>query len=152
MSLTITSSAFQHGGAIPAQYTCDGANISPPLRWSGAPAGTATFALVADDPDAPRGTWAHWVLYDLPAMTTALDEHVPPQASLPNGAKQGTNDFRAIGYGGPCPPSGVHRYFFRLYALDARLGLPSGATKEQLLEVMAGHILAHAELMGTYRR
>ena len=152
MALSITSSAFQNGAGIPKEYTCDGQNISPPLRWSGAPAGAGSLVLIADDPDAPHGPWVHWVVYDLPATVAELPAHVPAQARLPNGGLQGKNDFRTTGYGGPCPPSGTHRYFFKLYALDKQLGLAEGATKADVAKAMEGHVLAQGELMGTYKR
>jgi hypothetical protein len=153
MGLKVVSSAFQEGGMIPSDYTCDGKDISPPLAWSGAPAGTAAFALVCEDPDAPAGVWVHWVVWNLPASVSELPTGVPPaQKTLPNGGTQGTNDFRKIGYGGPCPPSGTHRYQFRLYALDKVLDLKPGATKKELLKAMGGHILAEGQLMGHYKR
>lgn len=153
MALEIKSSAFQHGGDIPRKYTCDGTDVSPPLRWENAPSGTKAFALIADDPDAPVGTWAHWVIYDLPANTMELAEGIKSTETLPNGAKQGINDFRKVGYGGPCPPPGpAHRYFFRLYALDLETKLKPRATKQQLLDAIKGHILAEAQLMGRYKR
>ncbi len=150
--MEIKSQAFPQGGPIPAAYTCDGQDVSPPLSWSGAPAGTTSFALISDDPDAPGGSWVHWVLWNLPAGAGALEENVPGKHTLPNGARQGTTDFRRIGYGGPCPPSGTHRYYFRLYALDAMLDLPASTTRKDLEKAMQGHVLAHAEWMGTYRR
>jgi len=150
--MTITSTAFSDGGMIPPKYTADGANVSPPLAFGGAPAGTKTFALICDDPDAPRGTWVHWVLYNLPAGVTSLPENVPPQPKLASGALQGRNDFGRIGYGGPAPPSGTHRYFFKVYALDCVLKLDPGATKAQLLKAMNGHILAEGQLVGKYSR
>jgi Raf kinase inhibitor-like YbhB/YbcL family protein len=150
--MEIKSTAFNHGTRIPSKHTCDGMDVSPPLGWGNAPAGTKNFAVICDDPDAPIGTWVHWVIYDMPASTTNLPEKVPPLKELTNGAKQGMNDFRTIGYGGPCPPSGEHRYFFKLYALDGPTGLKPGATKAQLLEAMKGHILGEAELMGKYKR
>ncbi len=134
MALAISSTAFSNGGMIPSRYTCDGANISPPLQWSGLPAGTKTVALIVDDPDAPAKTWVHWVVYDLPANTTQLPENIKPQENLAGGGKQGTNDFKKIGYGGPCPPSGTHRYFFKLYAVDIQTSLGPGATKDELLK------------------
>lgn len=154
MALSLTSPGFQDGGAIPVKSTCDGADVSPPLEWSGAPAGTQTFALIADDPDAPAGTWVHWVLYNLPAATSQLPENVAKVESLDlGGARQGRNDFRHPGYGGPCPPPGsTHRYFFRLYALDASLQLKSGVQKKDVEAAMQGHILGSAQLMGTYSR
>lgn len=152
MNMELKSQVFQAGGMIPPQYTCDGPDISPPLSWSDPPAGTISFALISDDPDAPMGTWVHWVLWNIPASARALDENLPKTASLANGAKQGTTDFHRVGYGGPCPPSGTHRYFFKLYALDTTLDLPSGTTKKDLEKAIHGHILAQTELMGTYRR
>lgn len=137
---------------IPRPYTCDGPNVSPSLRWENIPAAAQTLALICDDPDAPKGTWVHWVLYNLPAPTKGFVENVPKQASLPGGGLQGINDFRELGYDGPCPPGGTHRYYFKLYALDAELPLKPGATKEQLLEAMAGHVLAEGQLMGKYQR
>ncbi|MDD2762585.1 MAG: YbhB/YbcL family Raf kinase inhibitor-like protein [Opitutaceae bacterium] len=151
--MKLTSPVFVEGQPIPRQYTADGADMAPPLQWSEAPADTRSFALICDDPDAPVGTWVHWVIYGLPAVTRELPEMVAPTASLPNGAKQGVNDFRRVGYGGPCPPPGrPHRYCFKLYALDAELTLPPRATKPELLRAMAGHVLAEAQLMGTYQR
>lgn len=152
VKMELKSKTFELGGLIPAKYTCDGEEISPPLNWSDTPAGTKTFALISDDPDAPVGTWVHWVIWNIPASARALDENLPKSASLPNGAKQGTTDFRRIGYGGPCPPSGTHRYFFKLYALDMTLDLPASTTKKDLEMAMQGHILAQAELIGKYRR
>jgi len=150
--MEIKSVAFKHGARIPSKHTCDGMDVSPPLEWANAPAGTKNFALICDDPDAPMGTWVHWVIYDIPASTMNLPEKVPPLKELNNGAKQGMSDFRTIGYGGPCPPSGEHRYFFKLYALDGPTGLKPGAAKSQLVESMKGHILGEAELMGKYKR
>jgi len=150
--MEIKSQAFAQGGLIPAKHTCDGADVSPSLAWSGAPAGTKSFALISDDPDAPVGTWVHWVMWNIPAEARALEENVPKKDTLPNGARQGTTDFKRIGYGGPCPPSGTHRYYFKLYALDAALDLHSSTTRKVLEETMQGHILAQAELMGTYSR
>ncbi len=152
MEIKITSAAFVEGGMIPRKYTCDGEDISPPLAWTGVPDGSKTIALISDDPDAPMGTWVHWVLFNLPATEKGLSGAVPPDKELKNGAKQGRNDFRRIGYGGPCPPGGTHRYFFKVYALDAVLNLPAGATKAELLKAMEGHILAQGQLMGKYRR
>ena len=150
--MEIKSSAFSSGEMIPAKYTCDGADFSPPLEWTAGPAGTKSFALICDDPDAPMGTWVHWVVYDIPPTATMLAEGVAREKELPGGGTQGVNDFRRIGYGGPCPPGGTHRYFFKLYALDVVLGLKPGITKDQLLKAMKGHILAEAQLMGTYKR
>ena len=150
--MQLTSAAFEPGGMIPAKYTCDGPDVSPPLSWTEVPPDTRSFALIADDPDAPVGTWVHWVLWNIPASAGSLEENLPKTASLANGAQQGTTDFRRIGYGGPCPPSGTHRYFFKLYALDIMLDLPSSTTKQDLERAMKGHILAQTELMGKYRR
>jgi Raf kinase inhibitor-like YbhB/YbcL family protein len=153
MTIELTSTAFQPGAAIPKQYTGDGEDKSPPLRWSEPPSGTKSLALICDDPDAPRGTWVHWVLYNLPAQARELEEGVPTTETLGNGAKQGKNDFGNIGYGGPAPPKGKpHRYFFKLYALDTALDLPPGATKAQLVNAMKGYTLAEGQLMGTYGR
>ena len=152
MALVITSSAFIEGQAIPSRYTCDGTDVSPDLAWSGVPEGTAGLALICDDPDAPMGTWVHWVLFNIPADADGLPAEIPSDAALENGARHGTNDFRRLGYGGPCPPGGTHRYFFKLYALDTMLELDSGITKARLLEAMEGHILAEGQLMGTYSR
>jgi len=152
MTLTISSSAFANGGMIPAQYTCDGANISPPLQWSGLPAAAKTLALIVDDPDAPAKTWVHWVVYDLPANTTQLTENIGQGETLASGGKQGTNDFKKIGYGGPCPPSGTHRYFFKLYAADIETPLNPGANRDELLKAIEGHVVAQGELIGKYKR
>jgi Raf kinase inhibitor-like YbhB/YbcL family protein len=152
MALVITSSAFSEGQAIPKRYTCDGPDVSPDLAWSGVPDGGASLALICDDPDAPMGTWVHWVLFNIPAGADGLPAEIPSDAVLENGACHGTNDFRRLGYGGPCPPGGTHRYFFKLYALDTMLELDSGITKAQLLDAMEGHILAEGQLMGTYSR
>ncbi len=153
MSLMLTTTAFQPGATIPKKFTCDGPDVSPALSWTDPPGGTQSFALIVDDPDAPMGTWVHWVLYDLPATTRELAEGVPRQEELPSGARQGRNDFRKIGYGGPCPPPGpAHRYFFKLYALDSKTNLKPGATKADLEMAMKGHILAQAELTGRYQR
>lgn len=153
MSIQLMSSAVVEGQPIPREYTCDGRDVSPPLKWSGAPMNTRSFALIADDPDAPAGTWVHWVLFNVPAATTELAEGVANVPQLPNGARQGLNDFRRLGYGGPCPPPGkTHRYFFKLHALDQHLDLKPGATKGDLLKAMKGHILAEGQLMGSYQR
>ncbi|MEE9227863.1 MAG: YbhB/YbcL family Raf kinase inhibitor-like protein [Acidimicrobiia bacterium] len=153
MTMTVTSSAFAAGEPIPTRYTCDGADLSPPLAWSEVPQGTQSLALIADDPDAPMGTWVHWVLYGLPADTRELPEGVPAEETVLDGARQGTNDFRRIGYGGPCPPpNGPHRYFFKLFALDAEPELGPGATKDELLAAMRGHVLGGGQLMGLYQR
>jgi Raf kinase inhibitor-like YbhB/YbcL family protein len=150
--IKVTSSAFGEGGMIPAEYTADGRNISPPLAWTGGPEGTKSFALINDDPDAPMGTWVHWVLYNIGPDVTSLNENVLPEETLPNGAIQGTTDFGRIGYGGPAPPSGTHRYYFKVYALDTILDLPTGATKRQVEAAIDGHVLAEGQLMGKYSR
>jgi len=153
MSLKLSSSAFADGEMIPTPHTCDGDDVSPPLKWSEAPEGTQSFALICDDPDAPVGTWVHWVLYDIPPKFTQLTAGVPAKEVIEGGAKQGVNDFKRVGYGGPCPPPGKpHRYFFRVYALDIAPGLPAGATKADLLRAMEGHVLAEGQLMGLYGR
>jgi Raf kinase inhibitor-like YbhB/YbcL family protein len=155
MTFTLTSPAFQQGGAIPAPHTCDGTDVSPALHWEGAPEGVASFALIVDDPDAPSGTFVHWVLYDVPGHATELPENVGPSPELENlgETRQGKNGFGGVGYKGPCPPAGgPHRYFFRLYALDARLGLAPGAPRDEVEGGMEGHVLGAAELMGTYQR
>lgn len=152
MALEITSSAFSEGQMIPTRHTCDGPDVSPDLAWSGVPEKTQSLALICDDPDAPVGTWVHWVVFNLPAGADGLPAEMPPDAILENGARHGINDFRKLGYGGPCPPGGTHRYFFKLYALDTALELESGITKARLLEAMEGHILAEAQLMGKYKR
>jgi Raf kinase inhibitor-like YbhB/YbcL family protein len=152
MEIKITSSAFAEGGMIPSKYTCDGADISPPLQWGEVPEGTKSIALISDDPDAPMGTWVHWVLFNLPAETKELTENIPPDETLPNGAKQAITDFGRVGYGGPCPPSGTHRYFFKIYALDTELQVDTSTGKRGLLKAMEGHILGQGQLMGKYKR
>jgi Raf kinase inhibitor-like YbhB/YbcL family protein len=153
MTIELQSPAFQEGETIPKQYTGDGKDTSPPLRWPDPPAGTKSFALICDDPDAPRGTWTHWVLYNLPSDRRQLDEGVPARETIDGGAKQGKNDFGKVGYGGPAPPAGKpHRYHFRLYALDREVDLPAGAGRQLLLGVMKGHVLAEGQLMGRYGR
>lgn len=155
MTLRISSPAFADGGPIPRAHTCDGADLSPPLLWEGAPAGTKSFALVVDDPDAPNGTWVHWVLYGLDGTVSNLPAGLPttPQITGPVRGVQGLNDFRRSGYGGPCPPPGrPHRYVFTLHALDTSLSLPPGASKAVLLDAMKGHVLADARMIGTYGR
>jgi Raf kinase inhibitor-like YbhB/YbcL family protein len=153
MTIELTSTAFRDGATIPKQHTGDGKNTSPPLQWGQPPSQTKSFALICDDPDAPAGTWVHWVLFNLPADARELPEGLPAQEKLANGALQGTNDFGKIGWGGPAPPRGKpHRYFFKLHALDVVLDLPAGATKAQLIAAMQGHILAEGKLMGLYGR
>jgi len=155
-SMGLTSSAFAQGASIPKRHTCEGEDQSPPLAWSGVPAAALSLALIVDDPDAPdpaapRMTWVHWVLYNLPPETTHLDAGIAP-SSLPSQTLQGKNDWKRTGYGGPCPPIGRHRYFHRLYALDARLPDLKQPTKDQLLKAMQGHVLAQVELVGTYQK
>lgn len=150
--MEITSSGFKAAGPIPAICTCDGQDISPSLSWKEVPAGVQSLALICDDPDAPAGTWVHWVIYNIPPRTEGLMENVKGESEFPDGMKQGRNSWSKIGYGGPCPPSGTHRYYFKLYALDAMLDLAPGATKAQVLAAMQGHVLAEAQLMGTYQR
>jgi Raf kinase inhibitor-like YbhB/YbcL family protein len=156
MTLTLTSQAFRQNGEIPAQHTCQGADVSPPLEWSGVPANTKSLALIVDDPDAPdpaapKMTWVHWVLYNIPPTTTRLPDGAAAQA-LPGGTLEGVNDFKRAAYGGPCPPVGRHRYFHKLYALDTVLPDLKGPSKAALEKAMQGHVLAHAELIGTYQR
>lgn len=152
-ALRLESPSFKEGEAIPRRHTCDGENISPPLNWVEPPDGTQSFALVADDPDAPTITWVHWVVYNLSADTAGLQEGVEKLDTLANGGKQGTTDFQTVGYDGPCPPPGKpHRYFFKLYALDQTLTLPSPSGKTELLVAMNGHVLAQADLVGNYSR
>jgi hypothetical protein len=151
-TMKITSTSFQ-GSQIPAKFTCNGAGISPQLAWTAPPAGTQSLALIVTDPDAPRGTFVHWVLYDLPAGTQSLPEGLPTQGQLADGSRQGRNDFGEIGYGGPCPPGhSPHHYVFTLYALDGKLNLPVGATRAQVESAMQGHTLARGELIGLYQR
>jgi Raf kinase inhibitor-like YbhB/YbcL family protein len=153
MSFQISSTSFPANEMIPKKFTCAGQDVSPQLSWKGAPSGTKTFALIMDDPDAPAGTWVHWVLYNLPANIQELPEDVEKQEQLSNGALQGRNDFRKTGYGGPCPPAGKpHRYFFKLYALDANLDLKAGASKADVERAMQNHTLGHAELVGRFGR
>ena len=152
MKISVTSSAFKDGEMIPSKYTCDGDDISPEISWAGIPAGAKSIAMISDDPDAPRGTWVHWVIYNIPPQSMGLPGNVPPDKMLGDGSLQGMNDSRQTGYGGPCPPGGVHRYFFKVYALDAKLSLGPNATKKDLEEAMKGHILADGQLMGRYKR
>jgi len=153
LGLDLRSPAFSDGFAVPQDFTADGRNLSPPLQWNDPPEGTRSFVLVCEDPDAPRGTFTHWVLFNLPAEARELPPNVAPTPDLDGGVRQGKNDFGRIGYGGPAPPPGSpHRYFFKLYALDTRLGLPAGATKQQLLEAIRDHQLAEGRLFGVYGR
>lgn len=153
VEIELSSAAFQDGGTIPAQHTCDGQDISPALSWSGAPEGTQSFALILDDPDAPGGAFTHWVIFNIPADTLELEEAIPVSTQLANGARQGENDFGTIGYRGPCPPAGkTHHYRFAVYALDITLELTAGATKAQLLDAMQSHVLAQGELITVCQR
>jgi len=151
-SLKLTSTTFKEGEPIPRQYTCDGVNVSPSLEWSGVPKSAKTLVIIADDPDAPAGAWVHWVLYNLPADNIGMVENLPATDELKAGGFQGKNDFGKIGYGGPCPPSGTHRYFFKIYALDSELPLKAGATKAEVEKAMEGHVVTQGQLMGTYRK
>lgn len=151
--MQVTSTAFKNNEPIPEQYTCQGKNISPQLSWTGAPAGTRSFVLIVDDPDAPAGVWTHWVVFDLPADTTELSEGTPKSQYITGNAMQGVNDFKYLGYGGPCPPPGKpHRYFFKLYALDTMLDLKPGSSKKEVEAAIANHILAQGQLIGTFQR
>lgn len=148
--LELSTPAFDRGMPIPARYTCDGADVSPPFEWTGAPPQTLTYALVADDPDAPAGTWVHWVAWNIPQPRLAED--VAREAVLADGTCQGRNSWGRVGYGGPCPPSGEHRYFFRVYAVDRRLELPPSTDKDDLVAALRGHVLAEGEILGVYSR
>jgi len=152
MNLDIKSTAFGEGDSIPKQYTCDGADISPQLSWSQPPEGTGSMVLICDDPDAPMGTWVHWVLYGLSPDTLEISENIPDDREVLGGAKHGVNDFHKYGYGGPCPPGGTHRYFFKLYAVNTVVDLDPGATKDEVLDAIKGHVLAQGQLMGRYSR
>jgi len=153
MALELRSKAFKNGDFIPAKYTCKGEDVSPPLEWSNIPENTKSLALISDDPDAPMGTWVHWVLYDIPAYKRNLPEGLKKDKVLDDGSKQGMTDFGRVGYGGPCPPPGpVHRYFFKLYALDAKLNLNPGLTKKTLLNAIEGHVIEKTELLGKFKR
>jgi Raf kinase inhibitor-like YbhB/YbcL family protein len=152
ISMALESPSFAQNQSIPSKYTCDGPDVSPPLLWKNLPEKTKSIVLLCDDPDAPAGVWVHWVCYDIPAVVTSLSEGIPKSDSLAVGGKQGITDFGSIGYGGPCPPSGTHRYFFKMYALDRVLGLPAGKTKKNIERAMNGHILAQGQLIGVYSR
>jgi len=152
MTLNVSSAAFADGGLIPARYTADGENVSPPVRWEAAPEGTESIAIISDDPDAPGGTWVHWLIWNIPAGQTDIRENIPPEETLSNGAVQGTTSFGSVGYGGPAPPSGTHRYYFKVYALDTRLDLGPKAVKKDLEKAMQGHILSQGQVMGRYSR
>jgi len=149
----VTSVAFEEGEPIPVEHTCRGDDASPPLHWEELPDGTQSIAVICEDPDAPNGTWAHWVIFNLPPHLSGLPPRFPPVDTLPNGAVQGKNDFKRIGYGGPCPPPGApHRYFFKVYALDAEMPRKLNTTRPELLAAMKGHILGEGHLMGTFQR
>ena len=150
--MTITSSVFEEGGMIPVKYSCDGDDISPPLSCSDAPETTKSFALISDDPDAPVGTWVHWVIYNIPGSSSGLNEGIPADKTLSDGSIQGSNSWKKIGYGGPCPPGGTHRYYFKLYALDTELDLGPGASKKELERAMKGHVVTEDQLMGRFSR
>jgi Raf kinase inhibitor-like YbhB/YbcL family protein len=151
--LKVSSTALAQGQPIPQEFTCQGKNISPALQWTNAPVGTKSFALIMDDPDAPAGTWVHWVIYDLPGTAAGIAGNIAAVEEPTSGGRQGVNSFHRVGYGGPCPPAGsAHRYFFRVYALDGMLKLNAKATRAAVDQAMKGHILAEGELMGTYRR
>ncbi|HKK46577.1 MAG TPA: YbhB/YbcL family Raf kinase inhibitor-like protein [Balneolaceae bacterium] len=152
MALELKSTAFENGEFIPAKYSCDGTNVSPPLEWTDVPANTKSFALIVDDPDAPSKTWVHWVLYNIPVDNRKLIEDQPEGKKLTNGTLQGNNDFQITGYRGPCPPGGTHRYYFKLYALDTILNIAPAGSKQQLLSAMKDHMIEQAELMGKYTR
>lgn len=150
--MELKSTAFFIGNTIPFKYTCDGENVSPPLSWDLPPDGTSTFALIVEDPDAPNGKFTHWIIYDMPANLRHLPEGIRQEPTLDRGGVQGKNDFGNLGYGGPCPPNGTHRYFFKLYALDELISLPPGASKAEVKAAMEGHVLEAVEMMGRYAR
>ena len=152
MEIKITSPAFEEGGLIPKKYTCDGSNVSPPLRWNSVPDGTESIAIICEDPDAPSGTWMHWILFNLPAECRELAENIPDDETLHDSTRQGINDFGSIGYSGPCPPWGIHRYFFKIFALDCTLDIVHLVDKDILNLAMGDHILATGQLMGRYQR
>jgi len=153
LSFTIEAAEFGEGGGIPPKFTCEGDDLSPELRWSNGPSLAKSYALIVDDPDAPGGTWTHWIVWNIPAVAIALPEAVPKKKMLDDGTRQGVNDFKRIGYGGPCPPRGKpHRYFFRLYALGDMLDLKAGATRDELESAMHEQVLSHTALMATYQR
>lgn len=152
MKIKIESPSFKEGEMIPVRYTCDGENVSPAVKWSGAPGQTKSFAILCDDPDAPIGDWVHWILFNIPADITEIKENISPDKKFSNGMAHGLTDFKSFGYGGPCPPSGTHRYFFKIYALDIMLKADPGIKKKELLKLIEGHILAKGELIGRYKR
>jgi Raf kinase inhibitor-like YbhB/YbcL family protein len=150
-TIKLSSTAFKEGEMIPSKYTCDGENISPPIKWENLPTNTKSIALITDDPDAPAGTWVHWIIYNIKSDIKELSEKLPSDKQIPNGAKQGITSFNKTGYGGPCPPNGAHRYYFKVYALDTEI-ITDELKKDDLLKAMEGHILAQGELMGKYQR
>ena len=152
MTIMVTSPAFVSMQTVPQKYTCDGEDLSPPLSWSNVPNNAKSIVLISDDPDAPAGDWVHWVCYDIPSNIGSLPEAVPASDTLACGGRQGKTDFGKVGYGGPCPPGGTHRYFFKVYALDVMLTLPSGKTKKEIVKAIKGHVVASGELVGTYTR
>jgi len=152
MSIKLTSTAFEEGDMIPKQYTCEGNDTSPPLAWTGVPDGAKSLALITNDPDAPAGDWVHWIIFNIPPNVTELPESIPANETVPGGGTHGKNSWGRLGYGGPCPPSGTHRYVFKLYALDTELNLKIGATKKDVENAMKGHVLAEGQLMGKYKR
>jgi hypothetical protein len=152
MEIKVISAVFKDGEMIPKKHTCDGEEVSPPISWSGVPKSTESIALISDDPDAPGRVWVHWVIFNIPPVSSGLPEGVPAQEILPDGSRQGINDSHQIGYGSPCPPSGTHRYYFKIYALDSMMDIKSGATKNDLLKAMKDHVLAEGQIMGRYKR
>lgn len=151
--MQLRTSAFKPGDNVPLPFTCDGANVSPPLTWTAPPDGTESLAVIVDDPDAPHRTWTHWLVYNVPPTERELSEAIAPRSELASGAQQGRNDFGDVGYGGPCPPPGrPHRYFFRVFALDTQLTFPTAPSREQIDRAMRGHVLASGQIMGHYRR
>ena len=152
VTIQMNSPVFEDGGLIPQEYTCSGENISPPLNWQAVPEGTQSLALIVDDPDAPGGEFVHWVVYDLPPDVQSLSDDMPHDKTFPIGGVQGINSTNRLGYMGPCPPSGTHRYYFTLYALDEKLNLPAGEPKDRLLEAMEGHIIGQGQIMGRFKR
>lgn len=152
MSFELTSTGFSEGERIPKRYTCDGDDISPPLSWSGMPDDTVSLVLIMDDPDASVGTWDHWIVFNIPPTSSGFSEDYPSVSELPEGARHGINSWQRIGFGGPCPPGGMHRYYFKLYALDCRLDLEAGSPSSAVVRAMEGHVISQTHLMGTYSR